>query len=460
MACRKKFILAPETADESGNDLEVGHFVEVRTDKIGAETQAGEKGDVSDEDAASEDSTECSSEDSKDDSDEDVEFSASSAISEPTADAPKPKDIQDRNDSKENPSVENPTERMGRIERTLADISTVLARMQSCDRRDERPSSSHLQTDTSWSAPIVATSSEGTPSSIRWDNIKPFPSGVPANKMWEEWNRYIINFEIAASLSNANDPAKRTQLLFLSMGPALQEIVLAAKLRPSLENGNCYNVFISNIQNYFRAMTDTAAEHEAFSRMKQEKGETAVAFHARLMCKVRLCNYSAEDQDRFVRAQLLKGLRNKEIAKSGRIYGHESNMIVQAATRDEAYEAETVQPMDAADVCAVSNRYASSKSQQRNRKRLSERDSELPEKRRQQDHARGRRSRCSKCDLMSHRSGTCPALQRNCNNCGKRGHFAAACRKRRINAIQYKREDPETSSSADETPKEVKQVLK
>lgn len=44
-----------------------------------------------------------------------------------------------------------------------------------------------------------------TRAAVRWDHIKPFPSGIAANKMWESWNKYMENFEIAASLGNAND---------------------------------------------------------------------------------------------------------------------------------------------------------------------------------------------------------------------------------------------------------------
>ncbi|XP_055585761.1 uncharacterized protein LOC129738561 [Uranotaenia lowii] len=94
--------------------------------------------------------------------------------------------------------------------------------------------------------------------SIRWDNMKPFPSGVPANKMWETWTKYFENFEIAASLSNAHDPVKRSQLLFLSIGDELQGIIRAAKLRPVTNEPDCYAVFVKNIEDYLKALTDTA----------------------------------------------------------------------------------------------------------------------------------------------------------------------------------------------------------
>ncbi|XP_055537572.1 uncharacterized protein LOC129725594 [Wyeomyia smithii] len=35
----------------------------------------------------------------------------------------------------------------------------------------------------------------------------------------------------------------------------------------------------------------------------------------------------------------------------------------------------------------------------------------------------------------------CPALSRNCNKCGKKGHFAAACRLRHVSSISQDRQD-------------------
>lgn len=128
------------------------------------------------------------------------------------------------------------------------------------------------------------------------------------------------------------------------MGDELKSIVRAAKLRPSSDDDNCYDNcydnFITNIDRYLKSMTDPAAEHEAFSNMHQEDGESAIHFHARLTEKVRLCGYSPSDQDRFVLTQLLRGLRNQELKRAARTCGHESNLIVQSATRAEAFQAE------------------------------------------------------------------------------------------------------------------------
>lgn len=110
--------------------------------------------------------------------------------------------------------------------------------------------------------------------------------------MWAEWFDFIENFELALSLHHGNDPVYKVKLLYLSLGQELQTIVKAANLRPSLTDAHCYTAFVKNIENHLRSMTDIAAEHQAFLKMKQGKDESTVAFHARLLKGAKLCDYA------------------------------------------------------------------------------------------------------------------------------------------------------------------------
>lgn len=130
----------------------------------------------------------------------------------------------------------------------------------------------------SWTAARIQATHDGPTQTIRWDHIKAFPKEIPANKMWEAWNKYMENFEIAASLGNAFEPSRRAQLLFLSVGEEMQAIIRAAMLRPNLADIDCYNKFVNNIDSYLKSMTDTSAEHEAFSNMRQDADESLMSF--------------------------------------------------------------------------------------------------------------------------------------------------------------------------------------
>ncbi|XP_062558002.1 uncharacterized protein LOC134222875 [Armigeres subalbatus] len=316
------------------------------------------------------------------------------------------------------------------------------------------------QTEDSWNTGNVNVGATTSTASIRWENIQPFPNDVPANRMWEQWSRFIDRFEIAVSLSNINDPVKRAQMLYLSMGEKLQGIARAARLRPSLQEPDCYGIFVGNIESYLRSMVDVTAEHETFTNLKQEPNEPTIAFHARLMEKVRLCGYSSEDQDRFVRAQLLKGMRNKDLVKTARTFGYETLFVVQSATREEAYTAETAQS-DPNQAFAIAQHHvrAPGKSQQWKRKNEEADDRWIDSKRRamveRRNRGMGRRSRCPKCNRLFHKFGSCPAINVNCNTCGERGHFAIVCRRKIANQLRAER-DNSPGWKMDENDEKVK----
>lgn len=313
--------------------------------------------------------------------------------------------------------------------------------------------------DQTWSAPNIETHPPGGhTTSVRCDNLKPFPTGVPANKLWETWNGYIEIFEMSANLGSVNDPVKRSQLLYLSVGEELQGIITAAKLRPNLNDPGCYQKFVANIHNYFRSMMDPAAEHENFSKLRQGKTESALAFHARLTSKVRLCGYNPGDHEMFVRSQLLKGLRNQKLARNARIYGQATNDVVQSAGRSDCLESETAEPglptdppsFERPEVYAVQQQKPFGSGFNGKRKAPGEQPNTHENKRaRQENDMKGRRSRCPRCGGIAHGKRQCPALQRICAACGVRGHYAAVCREARIRQVKTK-SDPSYGNNDDE----------
>lgn len=339
------------------------------------------------------------------------------------------------------------------LKKQLADMQKVIDELSAGRKSTRQHDVGNNDAEESWNCfrNTQLSQSEGNNPTVRWDQMKPFPKNVAANKMWEEWGKYIENFEIAASLSNATDPVRRTQLLFLSVGEELQGIVRAAKLKPNLNNRNCYTVFKSNIEEHLRSLTDTTAEHEAFTCMQQGKGETVVGFHARLMEKVRLCRYSPSDQERFVRAQLLKGMTNRELAKTSRTFAYETNFIVQSATRDEAYQAEAVQATQTYDgtVNHVRGRMRSVPFKRRSGtdhaggpQNKQPRLDKYPGPRLDKYPASSRRELCPRCNRWKHRKSPCPALKLKCDECGKFGHFAVVCTGNRVNAMEGSSSSP------------------
>lgn len=343
----------------------------------------------------------------------------------------------------------NDSGRMDRLERAFVDLTQAILD-QHRGAQDRASSQTSRSNDNSWFVPETADLNREPTLNIRWDHIKPFPSNVPAREMWGTWQKYLETFEIAASFSNANDPMRRTQLLFLAMGESLQTIVRAAGLRPNLKDPLCYNSFVRNIGEYLRTKTDSSAEHEAFLMMHQAKGESIVCYHARLMEKVRSCGYHLDDQNRFVRTQLLKGMTNQELARTARTYGHDTGVILQAATRNESYEKADEERPAESEVFAV-NRIVYPAGA--NRKRAYRGSNHVDQH--STEATQGRSNLCYRCNRTAHPDPrSCPAKTRRCNVCKMKGHFAAACRKRSISSVKSASFQPEPNqNSPKQSPK-------
>ncbi|XP_062549747.1 uncharacterized protein LOC134214375 [Armigeres subalbatus] len=316
------------------------------------------------------------------------------------------------------------------------------------------------EANTSWGGLTGHMMSSDQASTIRLEGIPSFPKDIPASGMWEAFDNFIEKFEIAITLNNITDPTRQAKILYLVIGDNLQTIVRAAGLRPSLGEPDCYRKMVKNISEYFHSMTDTAAEHEAFTKMKQANGESTMAFHARLMSKVQLCRYSSTDQARFVRTQLFNGMTDQKLADQARTFGLEAAYIVQAATRKEAFAGErntNTLPESAVQLLSQPEKPVFQRSLQKgvrnfgrynnqfsgnNQRRYTEQPSRYqnsPYKERNTPAGRpllGKRGRCSRCDRPAHKGQECPALHQNCHKCGRRGHFAITCRQRETNAVE------------------------
>lgn len=276
-------------------------------------------------------------------------------------------------------------------------------------------------------------------SNIRYDLIPKFPEQIDTHMIWENWERHLENFEMAMSLSASTNAGDRTKLLYISLGKQAQDIINAKNLQPLYRNQRCYSIFVEGVTEYFKTLTDTSAQYQAFHAMRQAKGESIVMFHARLTQKVRLCGYSTVEQERSVLLQLLKGMQNQKLAAAAKIYGHDAHYVVQAATRVEAYEASEPAVEDSPhEVLAVNRKYERSREREplRKMRKVEGRGFERNQpKGLPQNHRQGQRTRCWRCGFLYHKRDACPALDKTCNTCGRVGHFAVTCRGKPKNTV-------------------------
>lgn len=125
---------------------------------------------------------------------------------------------------------------------------------------------------------------------------------------------------------------------------------------------------------------------------------------------------------------------------------YDTIFIVQAATREEAYVPRASQTEHSEAYAVTRGQHLVSSGRLQRKRRFDTTDDARGQGKMQRwknensQRGQGRRSRCSRCYRLFHKFGSCPAIDRNCNSCGLRGHFAVVCRKKNANRIQAKPE--------------------
>ncbi|XP_058837572.1 uncharacterized protein LOC131693626 [Topomyia yanbarensis] len=153
-----------------------------------------------------------------------------------------------------------------------------------------------------------------------------------------------------------------------------------------------------------------------------------------------MCGYG-NDENRFIRSQILQGMSNRDVANAARTYNHDTQSVIQAATRAEASNI-NAGPSNTEAIMDVA--YKSSNQQSGPKRFPSDRwtsqerghvDFRSIKRRNPQDRFVGKHKWCFRCDRPKHNGKQCPALFKNCNTCNKRGHFSVTCRKKRVNNL-------------------------
>jgi hypothetical protein len=192
-----------------------------------------------------------------------------------------------------------------------------------------------------------------------------------------------------------------------------------------------------------KAMKDLAVRKQnrlvtvfQFQQMKQNPGETAGAYTARLKGMARTCNFSLPDDrhdytDEMVTNQLIQGLADPTIQEQvlARQVTDKENTLASTLKYIQAKEAGKQDARQLLDnqqgVCKVTE-------YQRSKSRAPEEDhrsKSSPPDDRGRSHTT--EDRCRNCGKRHGASRTCPAFGRTCRICGKYNHFETVCRSRR-----------------------------
>lgn len=289
---------------------------------------------------------------------------------------------------------------------------------------------------------------------LKYVKVKPFPQNIPQPQKWQAWLDYRRKLSIQLEQCGNATQKAMAGLVYTSIGEEMEQIISAREMFPDgddLPDDYPYlTKMIGDLDEYFKGLSDEAVNFNEFSNMKQKLGEAARDFHTRVVRQAEVCGIKQSQS--MIRNTFIQGMRDREQAKRAFTDAIPIEEVISAATRRESlqhHESPIVildgdDPKKMIEVDAISNRF------ERRSKPAGRGKTEQQGKGQQWQPRKHSGSRpCPNCGIDVHRTGVCPARDKECRECHKKGHFARVCRAKQPIVAAVKAEETDQSDKVD-----------
>lgn len=283
---------------------------------------------------------------------------------------------------------------------------------------------------------------------MRFQRPQPLQENIPAAERYERWLDWKGSFDVALSVCEGNpSEQQKAALLFTSVGPETQKTIRLLALPPMQKGdwslGREYLELSNGLNSFFRGMVDEAIDFSRFHGVQQEHSEGIHKYTLRVR-GLAVC-VNIDPSSSAFRHQLLKGMRDRELAIKATDENIPLSVLIQTAARKEHRGAgvttnniETWRQPEAPQtmVAAVST----SRGWRKNRAE------KRPAFGGQHEGPGNKGKSCRYCGHRQHEDKKlCPAHGKECHQCGTANHFAAMCEKKKLSNEQggFSAKDPE-----------------
>ena len=252
-------------------------------------------------------------------------------------------------------------------------------------------------------------------------NILPMDMTGGAHELSVRWKKWCRSFEFYAEGHDISDGKRLRSLLLHHAGQGVQDIYETLPEPDAVAAGQParteFETAKLKLDTYFKYEPNTAFERHTFRLMRQRSWETVSQFLQQLRQQAAFCSFTANIQDEYLRDQLVEGvqadtLRKKLLDKRGLTLATAQEIARQHETTEasargmsaqssEVHQVSSFRPVPAP--CARGPRGVSASSDQKD---------------------------CSNCGRRGHKAGDarCPAMNQKCHECGRSGRFVGKCR--------------------------------
>ena len=257
---------------------------------------------------------------------------------------------------------------------------------------------------------------------------------------WPRWIQRFRRFRQASGLFEKDDEVQVNTLMY-TMGSNAEDILVSFNL--SEDDRKDYDTVERKFEDHFVVRRNTIYERAKFNQRKQQEGESVDTFNTSLYHLAEYCNYR-DLHDEMIRDRIVVGLLDEKLAVKLQL---DPNLTLETASK-QARQSESIKKQQGVvrnDIIDQNVDYvrfkggskrgirkphgANEKGDNSNfRRHVNKSTNYHGATNSSNQNQRNQKSKCTRCGYSpNHSRDVCPAKDKICSRCKKKGHFQRCC---------------------------------
>ncbi|KAK7112338.1 hypothetical protein V1264_011807 [Littorina saxatilis] len=244
------------------------------------------------------------------------------------------------------------------------------------------------------------------------------------------WKKWLARFELLMTGLNITNNNRKKALLLHYAGEEVFDIYDSMSDEQQGDQG-AYATTVASLTQHFTPKRNVDFETFKFRQVTQNSGETIDSFYTRL--RLQAANCSFENTDREVKSQILQGCNSQRLRRRAlRDADTTLHSLLEQARALEISDTQAMQMEGRTATSTVNAVNHGSHHQPFNKRRGGQRHGPSSHVRSNNQQIRSTDERssgsCGWCGGRPHPRDKCPAKDKDCRLCTKKGHYASVCR--------------------------------
>lgn len=318
---------------------------------------------------------------------------------------------------------------------------------------------------------VSTESTHAKQNEVKWSSgnwpLKEFDGTLEVSQRKIEWNRYKEQFKRVAAVKEKMKTSIKLKFLKIYAGNFLVDVISSLERQdPSLKRN--FKETIKALDKYFEQGCDTTRERVKFREMKMKENEFFADWMLRLEKQANYCEFGSQFKDEMLQALYMGSIKEigEKLYEAATVMNNEYSKIIALGNRLDQARTKAKDIMNAMPEKKDEEVTKPVMAVKQERFKPYEHPFRSYRREREQTENRYQGGRnwmpayqrggfqnpavvpfsCKKCG-KKHLPRSCPAYQKECDNCGKFNHFASQCR------YQQNNEQSENRSSWRKTRK-------